>query len=166
MSDLDLEAFATSVLNAVQHGNWALVAALAVLALVWAARRFGGNKFPFLRSDAGGAVLALAMATAGAVVTALSAGSALSIALFLGALKVGFVAAGGWSTVKKLLPWIMNAKATAAGDAAVAANPAPGMRVIPISTLGRPSPETVAAFEATMIQNGYVKAEDGTWSKP
>jgi hypothetical protein len=98
-----LEAFATFALNAVQSGNYSLVAALGVIAAVYALRRFGGGRIPFLATDRGGALLVIITSVAGALATAFAAGTAVSLPLVISALVVALKAAGGFSLAKKLL---------------------------------------------------------------
>lgn len=104
MSDFDLTAFAQQALSAVQSGNWRMVAMLVVMMVVYLLRRFGPSKWPWLKSDAGGAVLALGAGFVGSLVNAVAAHSALSLQLLLTALQVAVGAAGGWSLLMKLLP--------------------------------------------------------------
>lgn len=145
---------ARPVLDAVMHGQGWLAATFALVLLVGLAKRFGGDRFPWLRSDAGGASLVLVGGFGGAVATALAAGGAMGGALALTALKVSMAAAGGFALIKKLLMpalrkvaarcpawtqpifalvfWIFDqptpvAKAEAAGVAAVKAKPAAGI---------------------------------------
>lgn len=92
--DTDVPAIAGLVLAAVTTSNWAAVAALAVVLLVWAARRFGGNLWPWLLTPRGGASLVLLWSIAGAIATALIAGQPLSLGLVLSALTTGAVATG------------------------------------------------------------------------
>jgi hypothetical protein len=99
----NLEAFASSVLAAVTSGNWALLAALVLVGVVFLARRFGAKRVPFLATARGGALLALLGGVAGAIATALASGGPVSVALVLSGLQVGFLAAGGWTVLKKLL---------------------------------------------------------------
>ncbi|WP_254625390.1 hypothetical protein [Myxococcus sp. CA051A] len=98
-----IEEFARLVFDAVTARNWALVASLAVVAVVYALRRFGGTLFPWLASSRAGAVLALLVAVAGAVANALVAGESFTWTLLLKALGIGLGAAGGFSVLKALL---------------------------------------------------------------
>lgn len=97
------ESLAPLVLQAIQSGNWSLLASLALIALVWLARRYGGRFLPVLTTARGGAALALAGGIGGAVATALAAGAPVSVALLLKGLSVGLTAAGGWTVVRKLI---------------------------------------------------------------
>ena len=99
----NMEVFAKIVLDAVMSKNWALLASLLLILVVWGLRKFAGKKIPFLNTDAGGALSVLVLAVLGAVANSLIAGQALSGALILAALKVGFVAAGGYGMLKKVL---------------------------------------------------------------
>jgi hypothetical protein len=99
--------FAEQTYQALQHQDYRLFAALAVIGLVWAARKFGG-KLPgklgdFMRSDRGGAVLALVMGVLENVAHAALAGSLTAHAVMDGLVN-GVLAAGGYSAAKKMLP--------------------------------------------------------------
>ncbi|AGC44588.1 hypothetical protein MYSTI_03276 [Myxococcus stipitatus DSM 14675] len=98
-----IEEFARLVFDAVTSRNWALVASLAVVAVVYVLRRFGGTRIPWLASSRTGAVLALLVAVAGAVGNALLAGTPFTWGLLLKALGIGLGAAGGFSVLKALL---------------------------------------------------------------
>lgn len=140
-------------LEAVKAGQGILAACLLLVFAVAVARRYGAKRFPFLASDAGGALLTLLGSFGGALGTALMAGTAPSLGLATTALGVAFAASGGYSMIKRLvvptlralqakLPawarpvldlalWIFGpapaiAKAEAAGAKAVEANPATG----------------------------------------
>ncbi|MCP3103838.1 hypothetical protein LZ198_33660 [Myxococcus sp. K15C18031901] len=97
------EAFAQLLLDAVTSRNYALVASLVVVVLVYLLRKFGSAFVPFFNTDRGGAVLVLAVSLAGAVANALAAGASFSLALVLTAVKVALTAAGGFTLIKRLL---------------------------------------------------------------
>lgn len=117
--------------------------------------------FGWAAGDAGGALLVLLGAFGGAMATGLAAGAGPSVAMAVVAFKVALGAAGGFTMLKKLiapalramqdkapawarpilglLAWVAErpdaiGKAEAAGDAAVAAKPAPGIEGV----LGKP----------------------------
>ena len=94
---------AKPVLAAVMSGQYAYAAALALVFAVAAARRYGGARVPFLRSDAGGALLAVGGAFAGALATSIAASGAISIGLLWSALGVAVAAGGGYSLIKRLI---------------------------------------------------------------
>ncbi|MBZ4335088.1 hypothetical protein K8556_30100 [Corallococcus sp. AS-1-12] len=98
-----MEAFARLILDAVTARNWALVASLAVIALVYVLRRFVGAWWPVLRTARAGAVLALLLSVAGAVSNSLLAGESFTVALLLKAIAIGLSAAGGFTVMKTLL---------------------------------------------------------------
>lgn len=90
-------------------GHYAFAAAGLVVVLVAAARRYGGQVYPWFHTDAGGAALALVGAAASALVAGLAApGAAVNLTLLWSALGVGVAAAGGFAIVKHLLvePWL------------------------------------------------------------
>lgn len=108
-------ALVGEVFQAVQTGNWALAAALGLVGVCWALRRWGPRLLPAswgaaLASDAGGAVLVLLTGVAGAVAAALGSGHGLSLDVLRRAFEVGFAAAGGYATAKKIgkavLSWL------------------------------------------------------------
>lgn len=123
--------------------HYAALAALGIMGLVALAHKYGAKKFPFLATDAGNAVSMLLLGSAGAIALTLSAGSAISLPVILAGLKLGFTAAGGFATLKKLVPYIMSklginqglahtieAEATAVGTAAVNAAPADELGIV------------------------------------
>lgn len=140
------------VLTAAKAGQGVLAACLLLVFGVAAARRYGAKRWPWLAGDAGGAALTLVGSFAGALATALAAGTGFSFALAASALGIAFTASGGYSMVKRLLVpalrklrdklpgparwaldaalWVFGkdpvAEATKAGESAVAANPATG----------------------------------------
>lgn len=97
------EEFARLLLDAVTSRNYALLAALLVVVLVYLLRKLGGRFIPFFNTDRGGALLVLGVALAGAVANALAAGAPFSVALLLTALQVGLTAAGGFTIIKRIL---------------------------------------------------------------
>ncbi|WP_404362859.1 hypothetical protein ACIHQR_23045 [Corallococcus coralloides] len=99
----NVEGFARLILDAVTARNWALVASLAVIALVYVLRRYVGAWWPLLRTARAGAVLALLLSVAGAVSNALMAGESFTVALLLKAIAIGLSAAGGFTVMKTLL---------------------------------------------------------------
>lgn len=100
----DPGGFLSAVYDAVRGGKWLGAVALLVVALVWAARRWGGKMVPWLRTDRGGAVLALAVSVLGALANAVLAGEGVpGWGVLWSALQVGFLAAGGFAVVKKIL---------------------------------------------------------------
>lgn len=99
----NLADFAGLVLKAAQSGQWPMVAALALVAVVWAIRKWGTPAIPFLGTPEGGAVLNLATGFSGALLTALMSGTPFTWSLAWASLQVSILAAGGWSLFKSLL---------------------------------------------------------------
>ncbi len=119
----NLSQFVGMVVDAAKGGQWPMVAALALVAAVWALRKFGAPKVPFFATSQGGAVLNLATGFSGAFLTALVAGSPFSWGLVWSAFNVSLLAAGGWGLASSLLfPLLMKipflANIFARGDAA------------------------------------------------
>lgn len=135
----DFGQFVAFVLDAIKDKNYGYLAAMAIILFVWAAKKYGG-KLPkigptlnaFLASDPGGVVAVFVGSFGIALATATAGGTAVSGVLLLGAVKVAFLAMGGYVGAKKaLLPlviWILRklnilkTGATEANDAAAGAN--------------------------------------------
>lgn len=90
------------LLDAVKSGQWLLVGSLGLVVLVWALRQFGGKWMPFLKTDRGGALLAVASGLCTYTATALISGAAFSLQMLLAGLEMGVTAAGGYAILKKL----------------------------------------------------------------
>lgn len=74
-----------------------------ILLLTVIARKVGGMFIPFLKTDRGGALTVLVLGLSGGLVNALAAGDGISTdGALLGAMA-SFMAAGGFTLVKKLL---------------------------------------------------------------
>jgi hypothetical protein len=153
---------ARPVFDAVMAGNYIAAAALALVAAVAVAKRYGAPRWSFLGTGAGAALLVVVGSFGGAIATATLAGAGLSAGLLYMAGKVAVIAGGGYSLIKALLVepvlrplaarapkwlqpvfalvfWFFDrptpvAKAEAAGAAAVAAKPGTGAS----SVVGRP----------------------------
>lgn len=97
-----LQALLALAVEGAKTGNAWLLIALAVVALVFVARKFLGPKIPFFATKAGGALLTLLSSFGGAVTAALASGQKMTPILALGAFKIAFAAAGGWTIVKHL----------------------------------------------------------------
>jgi hypothetical protein len=154
---------AKTVLDAVMGGNYLATAALGVVLTVALAKRYApGRLGAFLQSDIGGALATFTTSLAGALATALLAGSSPSWSLVKMASGVAFIAAGGYALLKKLakprleafaithpwakpilalIMWVFDKPANIAlgdaikkGDDAVKKEPAPGV----IAVVGQP----------------------------
>jgi hypothetical protein len=145
---------ARPVLDALLTGRPGLAAALGLVLLAAIGRRYGGRRFAFLNTDAGGALLVLVASFGGAAAAAIGGGAVWSLGLAWSAAKMAAASAGGYSLVKRLIVapmlrplrakapawlrpvfdlvlWIFEkpdpvAEAVAAGDAAVKASPGAG----------------------------------------
>lgn len=94
---------AKSVYNALTGGHYAYAGALLVILVVALVKRYLGPKITWLHSDAGGATLALAGATATATAAGLAGGGPMTFALVKTSLLVGVGAAGGYAMIKSLI---------------------------------------------------------------
>lgn len=105
------EAFLRLVLDAAQHGKWALFFALLITAAVFIARVVLAKKSPFFGTGAGALLLnALASAATG-VVTAFMGAPATWAAVW--AVLMSVLSTYGWSLVKVLGPLLMKIPALA-----------------------------------------------------
>jgi hypothetical protein len=111
--DASLLELAKPVMDAVMKGNWWLAAALSVILLTSATRKYlpdswGGK---YVRSDVGGMLTEFMLSFAGAIATAAAAAGTLFVmegALALTALKIGFAAVGGFVAIHKLATWMIS----------------------------------------------------------
>ncbi len=121
----DLEGIAKNLWEAVINRQWGLVASLAVVLIIVAARKYIPDETPvgvWIRSKIGAIVLNFALAFGGAFATMLAAGQAFSAVMVFKALTIALSAAGGWAIWKNINEAIQEKKAVAAGEA-VAADP-------------------------------------------
>ncbi len=155
--DTSLLELGKPVLDAILAGKPGLAAALALVFVAAALRRYGGKRIAFLNTDAGGALLVLLGAFGGAAASKLYAGGAWSLGLAWMAFQMAAATAGGYSLIKRLLvdpllrpyvskrmpqwlrvpveiglAWLFSkpdpvAEAVAAGDAAVKRAPSAGV---------------------------------------
>lgn len=155
-TDGSLLDLAKPVYDAFMGGHYAYGAALLVVLMVALAKKYLGDKIPWLHSDAGGSLLALLAAMSAAVAAGLATpGASITLALLKSSLLVGIGAAGGYAMLKNLIIepllkplaakapawmqplfqlifWIFDKPsptetANAAGDAAVIATPGSGV---------------------------------------
>lgn len=102
----DPASFVQLLVDAALSGRWPLVVALALVALVWALRKFLAPQVPFFGTGGGAAVLNVATSFSFALATPLLAGVTFTWSLLWVALQASLVAAGGWSLLSHLLPLI------------------------------------------------------------
>lgn len=109
--ELDLFALAGQLYQAVMGGQWALFAALLLMGIIYALRKYLAPKLPLLATDEAGVLMAFFGSLSGAFATAFAAGQTFSLALCWTAFKVAFLAMGGYVALKKLfakpLAWLM-----------------------------------------------------------
>lgn len=80
--------------------NWLFLAAGAIVLAVWAARSFGAQYIPFLKTDRGGAALVLFSGVLTAAAQVIFGG--FSWQALVDGVMAALVAAGGFSAVKKV----------------------------------------------------------------
>lgn len=115
-SDGGLTAAAKWVWGNVVEGHWWPMAAGMLVIVVWLLRKYGGKYITWFTTDKGGACLALGTSMVGAVLNALMAGQAITVKAVMTAVGVGFAAAGGWTTLKRILAKDPAAPATPAAE--------------------------------------------------
>lgn len=99
----DLAGLSSAILTALQVNDYTLLAVGILLLLVWVLRRFGGEKWPCLVTDRGGALLAFGGGCLLALCNAMLADRPLGVAILIEGLVAGATAAGFWSGGKKAL---------------------------------------------------------------
>ena len=115
----DPTQIATLLLEAIQSKNWGLLAAGVVAGLValvrYAAKTWSLPWMTWTTTRWGGPLLAVLASVAGAVITALTAGQAVTLGLIVSAVTVGVLGTGAHSVQKNL-----RQAATAGKEAAAA----------------------------------------------
>lgn len=96
----DVTGFANLVLQSVQQGRWAMVAALLVIAAVASLRKWGPA---WVATDRASTLFALLTGAAGAVGARLIAGTPMTLSVLCDGAAVALTAIGGYSAVKKIL---------------------------------------------------------------
>ena len=99
----DLEGWAKATYAAVKAGKWLAVAGFVLMGAVLITRRFGGEVWPWLKTDRGGVAATLALSFFGALAHSLAADTGPSWSTLLAALGVAWAASGGWSQIKRLI---------------------------------------------------------------
>ena len=111
--DGSLRDLVQPVYDAIVAGNYWAAAALGVVLMTAAARKYLPDNYggKFIRSDVGGMLTAFVMAFAGAVGTAFAApGATMSLAILKPAFGVGVIAIGGFTAIHKLASWLVKTK--------------------------------------------------------
>lgn len=101
--DTSLLELARPVLDAMLASNPGLAAALALVLIAALARRYGARAWPWLATDAGGALIVLVGAFGGAAASTLYQGGAWSPTMAWAAFKIAAATGGGYSLVKRLV---------------------------------------------------------------
>lgn len=91
---------ATAVAYAIRAGRWLDALALALLLVVFVARRIGALVCPWLRTRAGGWSLNFGTAACVAVASEILAGTSITVGTALDGLLVGLAAAGAYQLAK------------------------------------------------------------------
>lgn len=100
----NVAAFFSAIVSAVGSKNYGLLIALAVIAIVYAARKFGSKYIPFLGTDRGGVLLSLVSGLGLSVYTAaVAAGEHTVGEVLVNALLASITASGTYALLKKLI---------------------------------------------------------------
>lgn len=94
--------YAAQLLDAIRDRDWRLVVSLALIGIVFLARRFG-RRLKYLRGDRGGVLLTFAVASLATVSATLAADEPFRFESVLAALSMGLTAIGGYVGVRRLL---------------------------------------------------------------
>ncbi len=88
--------------TAFRSGDWRLVAAFALIALMIGLRRIRDH-VPWFKGDRGGAIMVMALSMAGAFSTSLATGAPVDLKMALSAAAIAWTAVGGYTWLKKLV---------------------------------------------------------------
>lgn len=88
------------IFEASQQGHWLVVTGLALMLVVWVAKRFLAGWIPFLKTRPGGYVLAFSCALVPPLAAVLVGGAVPTLQMFLTSLSAALVASGGWEAVR------------------------------------------------------------------
>lgn len=91
------------VYRAFAHGEYWYAGAMALVVLAATARKFGGDRLPFLRTEAGTAGLLLVGSFGASLVARLAGGVTMTTTIGFDAVKNAVCAAGGYAVVKSLI---------------------------------------------------------------
>lgn len=111
--DGSLLDLARPVFDAVMHGQWWLGAALAVVLLTAAAKKYLPDAYggKYVRSELGAMATAFLLSFGGAIATTMAApGAAMTMAVAMAALKIGAAAVGGWMILHKVMQVVVATK--------------------------------------------------------
>lgn len=102
--DAGIGSFAAALFAAFQAKNWALVVAFVLVGLVWAARKLGSKKWPWLATDRGGALLSLIAGLGASVAAAATSSGSHTVLQVLGTgLLAAITSSGSYALLRKLL---------------------------------------------------------------
>jgi hypothetical protein len=112
--DTDAAAWAKLLYMAVTSKEWGVVVGLALVALVYPLRRWGGMVVPWFKTPFGGLVLAFLVSLSGTLGIALAAGVKPTVGFLATALSSAAAAAGVWEWLKAHVPKVQDAADKAA----------------------------------------------------
>jgi hypothetical protein len=99
----DVGSLGASFLQALMSKNWGLLLSVALLAVVWAVRAFGGRLWAPIATPRGSALLSFFGGTLALLVAALGTGQSFSLSLLLSCVSTALTASGLWSTTKAVV---------------------------------------------------------------
>jgi hypothetical protein len=101
--DQDPGAFAKQAQDALQNKNLRLLAALAVILLVWLCRTALKGKIPWLATNRGSALLALLWSFGVTFAAVFASNAPVGLQALVNATVLAMTSAGGWTLVKKIV---------------------------------------------------------------
>lgn len=99
----DVPAFLTAVLTALRGGDWKVVAALAMVGVIFILRKFGAKVIPWLATSLGGATFTGLVVLVTGLAATLFAHQSITWALLGTLLVATWTAAGTWTWLRRML---------------------------------------------------------------
>jgi hypothetical protein len=102
VQEIDPLSAIEQIVEAARGGRWLLVAAGALILVMFGLRK-ARDHFKWFKGDRGGALLVILLSLAGALSTALATSASVDWKLFVGALAVAFTASGGYNNIRRII---------------------------------------------------------------
>lgn len=100
----DLGGYIQSALDSLKAGNYRLLLALALMGLIFGARKLAEKLgWAWIGTDRGGTITALVTGVVATLAASIATGAQINIWLLVDGLVAGITAIGGYAAIKKLL---------------------------------------------------------------